>query len=128
MPHSENRHMSREKIKKPISEDLDAVRNLESQRYSSRNFQGAIESGPSVAYEWFEDNVIQKKASVEFKKDGAGRDSATIRMKNLDTNKEEMVYYTTDETEVARLKAISEGRPILVEVPEEDSDTEPKTY
>lgn len=107
--------MTKERIKQSISENHDSVRELESQKYSGRDLKDAIESGPVNTYEWFEDNVILKKAFVELKKDETGKDSATIRMKNPDTNKDEAVYYTTDETEVARLKEISEGGTVIVD-------------
>ncbi len=110
----------------PLSKDPDAIRKLESLRYVFRSPQNALESDERTAYEWLEDSVIRKITSVEIKKDEAGKDSATIKMKNPDTNKKEVVYYTTDETEIARLKDISEGKTVIVEVPQEDSETEIK--
>ena len=99
----------------PLSQDLDAIRKLESLRFVFRGPQNALENGDHITYEWLEDSVIRKRASVEIKKDEAGRDSATIKMKNHDTNKEEVVYYTIDETEVTRLKSISEGKMVVID-------------
>ncbi len=108
----------------PLSKDLDSTRKLESLRYVFRDPQNALESGDHITYEWLEDSVIQKKASVEIGKDAAGKDTATIKMVNPKTKKEEGVYYTDDETEVARLKGISEGKTLIIEVPKEKPETE----
>ncbi len=100
----------------PSSNKLDSTRKLESSKYVFRSPQNALESSDHIAYEWLEDSIIRKMASVEIKRDGNGRDSATIKMKNPDTNKEEIVYYTADEAEIARLREISEGKTLTLEI------------
>jgi hypothetical protein len=112
----------KEKTKQPLLKDPEAVRNLESQKYVSRNLQDAVDNRSDVnVFEWFEDNVIQKKASVEFRKDN-GKDSAIIKMADPKIGKEEIVYSTSDETEVARLRLISEGKTVAIDVDEANKE------
>ena len=117
--------MSKERIKQPLSKGPDSVRSLESQHYSSRNLEDAVESGPSNTYEWFEDAVIQKKASVELSIDAMGLKSATIRMTNPGTGKKEIVYHTNDELEVTRLKGILGGGTIAIDESEGNPEETP---
>jgi hypothetical protein len=117
--------MKKEKSISLLSKDPNAVRSLESQRYISRDLQDAADSSEINAYEWFEDSVIQKRASVEFRKDN-GKDSAVIKMKTLDPEtgkeKEGIVYSTSDETEISRLKSISEGKTVIIDVDESGAE------
>ncbi len=99
----------------PLSQNPDAVKKLESLKFLFRDRENALESSDSVAYEWLEDSVIRKMASVDFGKDETGKDTATIKMVNPKTEKEEVVYHTADETEVASLKRISEGKTLVIE-------------
>ena len=99
-----------------LFKDPDAIRKLESLKYVFRGPQNPTESGDHITYEWLEDSVIRKKASVEIGKDPTGKDSATIKMINRETKKEETIYYTADEDEVARLRGLSEGKTLVLEV------------
>lgn len=102
----------------PLSKDVDAVRELESLRYVFRDPQSALESNENTAYEWLEDSVIRKMASVHFGKDETGKDTATIKMIDPKTKNNETVYYTTDENQIASLKRILENKPLVIEVQE----------
>ena len=113
-----------EKIKQTSPQDPDSVRHIESQHYSSRGLEDAIESGPVNTYEWFEDAVIQKKSSVELGIDALGLETATIRMENPDTKKKEIVYHTNDEIEVARLKGILGGGTVVIDESQENPEEE----
>ena len=110
--------MKKEKME-PITHNPDAIRKLESLRYVFRGPQNVDESGDQVTYEWLEDSVIREKASVVFGKDDTGKDTATIKMVNPKTEKEESVYYTTDQNQVKSLKIISEGKTLVKEEPDE---------
>ena len=115
-PTLKTKFMEKEKQKPiPLSKDSDAVKKLESSRLVFRSPQNALESGDSVAYEWLEDNVIRKEASVKFGKDATGKDTATIKMINPETKEGRDVYYTANETEVARLKKISKGETVVID-------------
>ena len=105
----------KEKIKLNTPLNTDDVRHIESQHYSSRSFKSAIESGLNNTYEWFEDQVIQKKASAEIGTDETGSESATIKMLSPTSNKEEVVYYTTNFTEVMRIQALLEGKRLIID-------------
>ena len=115
----------KERIKQIPSQDPDSVRKLESQKYSGRDLQDAVESSPANTYEWFEDAVIQKKASVELSIDAMGLESATIRMTNPGTGKKEIVYHTNDELEVTRLKGILGGGTITIDESEGNPEESP---
>jgi len=112
------KNMKKEKME-PITHNPDAIRKLESLRYVFRGPQNVDESGDQVTYEWLEDSVIREKASVVFGKDDTGKDTATIKMVNPKTEKEESVYYTTDQNQVKSLKIISEGKTLVKEEPDE---------
>ena len=117
--------MNKEKQLPPF-QNPDAVRETESSKYFFRNRANAFASGDHIAYEWLEDSVIRKMASVEFGRDETGKETATIKMINPKTKKEETVYYTTDETQVVALKGISEGRILEVEISEKNPKNEIK--
>ena len=108
----------------PLSKDLEAIRRLESLKYVFRGPQNPVESGDHVTYEWLEDSVIRKMASVDFGKDATGKDTATIKMVNPKTKNNEVVYYTADENQVASLKRISENKPLIIEAQEKSSEIE----
>ncbi len=99
--------------------DPKSIRKIESQHYHSRDFDSSVESGDENTYEWFEDEVIKKNASVELGLDAMGLESATIKVlieyPDLTTTKKEVVYYTTDQEEIARIKTILEGKTIIVD-------------
>ncbi|MBI2062277.1 MAG: hypothetical protein HYT64_01105 [Candidatus Yanofskybacteria bacterium] len=105
----------------PISRDQEAVKKLESSKYVFRSPKNAFGSGEHVAYEWVEDSVIRKIASVEFGKDETGKDTATVKMVNPKTKNKEAIYYTTDKNQVENLKGISEGKIVEVEITDENS-------
>ena len=116
--------MKKEKLT-PLSQDTDYVKQLESLKFVFRGRQNEFEGDNT--YEWLEDSVIRKVASVVFGKDALGKDTATIKMENPDTHKEEAVYYTTNEIQVARLKGLSEGRTITVDLSEQDVEEDIET-
>ncbi len=109
--------MKKEKLS-PISQYPASVKQLESLKFVFRGRQDDLEDGNT--YEWLGDRVIRKTASVIFGKDAVGKDTATIKMQNPETNKEEVVYYTADEIQVARLKGLSENRTIKLDFSEQD--------
>ena len=100
----------------PILKDSDVVRKLESSKYNFRGPQNTLEGDGDATYEWVEDSVIRKRASAKFGKDDTGKDTATIQMIDPETKEKKTVYFTSDETEVSRLKDISEGRGIRIDV------------
>lgn len=106
----------------PLSKHPDTIRKLESLKYVFRGQQNPIESGDDVTYEWLEDSVIRKNASVEFGKDTLGKDTAIIKMTSPGIKKEKTVYYTSDENQVASLKRISEGKTLVLEIPDKTSN------
>lgn len=107
-----------------LSKDPEAIKKLESLKYVFLGPQNPIESGDHVAYEWLEDSVVRGKASVDFGKDATSQDTATIKMVNMETKKEETVYYTADKSQVASLKRISEGKTLVLEVPDKTPESE----
>ncbi len=104
----------------PLSNNLNAIRKLESSHFIFRDRQNALESSASNTYEWFEDCLIRGMASVEFGKDTTGKDTAKIKTIDPETKDKQDIYYTTDEIEVARLKIISEGKTLIID----DTETE----
>ena len=112
--------MKREKLT-PLTQDHDAVRKLESTKLNFRSAENAIESSDHVTYEWLEDSVIRKTAFVKFGKDGTGKNTATIKLIDPKTKEKKTVYFTANEAEVSRLKDISEGKGVVLEVEDETS-------
>ena len=111
--------MKKEKIEQPLNSP-DLAKKLESSKFVYRGFESAVSSGEATTYEWFEDNVIQKRASAEIGRDEAGEETATIKMFSQTTGRKEDVYYTTDEGEIKRLKLILEGKPVEVYISKSD--------
>ena len=95
---------------KPLTPD--SIKNLESSRFLFRDFKSAVEAGGAVAFGWIEDSIITKMSRVEFGKDKLGEETATVKTVNPDTQKEEIIYYTTEEGEVARFKSILRGEVV----------------
>ena len=108
-------------MEKNLSEN--ETRELESSKFVERNLEEAAEGGEISTYEWFEDLVIKQEAKVKFGTNESEVNYANILKTNPDTLKDEVVYYTTQEVEVNRLKALQEGKTIIVdgsEVSEEE--------
>lgn len=102
-----------------LSKDTNATRILESSKLVFRSPQNAFESGDHITYEWLEDSVIRGMASVEFGKNEIGKDTATIKLIDPKTKEKKTIYFTADENEVSRLKDISEGKGIMLDVQDE---------
>ena len=101
------------------------IKDLESTRLTRRSYENVPETDEEKVYEWVEDALITGKdigISVDFKKTEDGYDSATVIRKspNKSEGADEIIYYTTQEVEVNRLKALSEGKTIIVEIPEKE--------
>ncbi len=95
-------------------EDTQSTEEIESQHYVSRSLEEAAEIGFEQTYEWFEDMVIQKRATVDFKTEESGFESATIKLKDPKGDRKE-TYYTSDPEEIERLKALEQGSGITIE-------------
>ncbi|MBI4158330.1 MAG: hypothetical protein HY505_01780 [Candidatus Yanofskybacteria bacterium] len=111
--------MEREKTK---SLSPDSVRNLESSKFTFRDLKSAIEDGGQTAFRWVEDSIIMKMSIVRFKKDALGKEAATVNILNPETQKEETIYYTVEESEVARFKSILRGEVVLNDLSEENPE------
>mgnify|MGYP001587121639 FL=1 len=91
-----------------------STQEIEGQHYVSRSLEEAAEIGFEKTYEWFEDMVIRKNASVDFKTREDGHESATIKLKGPQGD-HRGTYYTSDPGEINRLKTLQKGKTVIIE-------------
>src|SRR3989344_6119265 len=91
---------------------------VETQRFILQNLEdiGDIEG----IFQWFENYAIQHPEDLMISIGETGTEFARIKKTDPKTQKEEIVYFTTDPQEISSFKLIKEGKTIVTEVSIED--------